>query len=492
VNRSIRRAGLGIVILFLALVAQLTYLQVFRAKSLADDPRNVRSILRDLNRPRGPILTSEGDFVAVSRKTTGEITQQRTYPLGSLFAQITGFQSPVFGTTGAEASYNSDLTGRTLRLQMKDLTQAIVGRDVTGTVVLSISRKAQQAAADALGGRHGSVVVLDVHTGAIVAMYSNPSFDPNPLASHDAKKAIGYRALLDANPDHPERARTYRDIFPPGSTMKIITTAIALDSGKYTPTSRFPYLTELPLPLTNRTIQNFGGERCGGTLFESFVVSCNTTYAAIGLGLGEQLAAGVEPFGMNVTPPALDLDPGLVPSHGPERGTFKTQAPLFAYAAIGQGPTAVTPLLIAQTAQAVANGGVMLVPHVGDVVRDDQGRVVQRIRPHAYHRVMTPQTALEITQMMIAVVQRGTGTAAQIPGITVAGKTGTAQVPGQAPHAWFAAFAPAENPVYAIAVLVEHGGDLGSEATGGRVAAPIAKQVLQTLLSGTSTGSSHP
>src|SRR5262249_40243115 len=152
--------------------------------------------------------------------------------------------------------------------------------------------------------------------------------------------------------------------------------------------STFPVLDKLSLPLTNSTISNFGGEHCGGTLFESFVSSCNTTFAAIGLRLGERLAVGVEPFGVNVEPAGLDLSPGLVKSLGPERGTFKTEAPRFAQAAIGQGPVAVTPVLIAMTAAAVANGGVMLVPHVGDVVRDDQGRIVERVPTRTYHRVM--------------------------------------------------------------------------------------------------------
>jgi peptidoglycan glycosyltransferase len=491
VNSAIRKTGIGVILLFVALVGQLTYLQVLHAKALKDDPRNIRAFVRDINRPRGPIVTSEGDFVAVSRKTPGrEFTQQRLYPLGPLFAQVSGYQSIVFGNTGVEATYNDALVGRNVELSVRHAADLLAGRDVTGTVVLSLSRRAQQAAADALGGRKGSVVVLDVRSGAVVALYSNPTYDPNVLAGHDAQKVIDTRTFLSSLPDKPEVARAYREIYPSGSTMKIITAAIALDSGRFTPESAFPQRTELDLPLTNRTIENFGGERCGGTLFESFVESCNTTFADIGLQLGEQLAEGVRRFGMNEAAPGLDLRPGLVRSQGPAVGAFRAEAPLFAQAAIGQGPVAVTPMFVALAAQAVANDGTMLVPHVVQEVRDAQGREIERVRTRTYRRVMTAPTAEAVKQMMIGVVNgpHGTGSAARIPGVLVAGKTGTAQVPGQAPHAWFAAFAPADNPVYAIAVLVEHGGNLGSEATGGRVAAPVARQVLETLLTGSSSG----
>jgi peptidoglycan glycosyltransferase len=175
----------------------------------------------------------------------------------------------------------------------------------------------------------------------------------------------------------------------------------------------------------------------------------------------------------------------VVPSVGPKRGTFKDNQPLFAQAAIGQNQIEVTPLQMAMVAAAVANHGTMMVPHVVSQVRDANNRTVKRIRPQVYRDAMRPDTAATLTRYMVDVVQRGTGTAAQIPGVQVAGKTGTAQVQGQAPHAWFIAFAPAENPVYAVAVLVEHGGDLGNEATGGRVAAPIAAQMLRVLLTST-------
>jgi len=347
-----------------------------------------------------------------------------------------------------------------------------------------MSNKAQKAAADALGGRRGTVVVLDVQTGGIVAAYSNPTFDPNGLASHDVKKAQRIRTLYLLDPTQPLLARSWREVYPPGSTFKTVTASIAIQ-GNVDVTKQFPFLTELPLPQTVRTLKNFGGERCGGSLLEGFVVSCNTTFGQVGLDLGEQFATGIKRFTINGPTPRSDLDPQIAPSTGPKEGTFQNDKPSFAQGAIGQRDVFVTPLEMALAAESVATGGVMLEPHVMDRVEDPDGKVVGRYGTRQAIRTMDPATANTMRDFMIQVVERGTGTAAQIPGVQVAGKTGTAQtVVGQNPHAWFIAFAPANQPRYAIAVIVEHGGDAGSEATGGRVAAPIAKQVLETLLNG--------
>jgi peptidoglycan glycosyltransferase len=486
VTRPIRRVGFGVILLFVALAGQLSYLQLVRAEKLENDPRNVRNFLRDINRERGPVVTADGEVVAFSEPLTrgGDFRFQRRYPLGDRFAHVSGYQSVVFGNTGVENSYNDELIGRTIELvlQPRNILDQLGRGNVTGTLVLSLSRSAQDAAAAGLAGRDGSVVVLDVRSGAVVAMYSNPTYDPNLLAGHTVDDVVAIRRVFDNSPKNPELARAYREVYPPGSTFKVVTAAIALDAGLFTPDSTFPSIDELTLPLTTETLENFGGATCGGTLFESFVVSCNTTFGAVGLGLGETFAEGLERFGINTPPPPLDLRPGAVRSIGPQPGTFRQEQPLFAQAAIGQGAIAVTPLEMALVAQAVANGGVMMVPHVGAQIRDPDGRVIDRIAPGEWRRAMSPQTSAILTEMMRAVVERGTGTAAQIPGVPVAGKTGTAQVPGRDPHAWFIGFAPADNPVYAIAVLVENGGDLGSEATGGRVAAPIARDVLTTLL----------
>jgi peptidoglycan glycosyltransferase len=504
VNTTIRRVGIGVMVLFVGLIAQLTYLQIVRANSLKNDPNNVRVFLRDYSRPRGLIVTSDGAVLARSVKTNDDLKQVRVYPADTakLFAHVVGYQSVNLGNTGVEAQYNDQLVGRDFHITINNLSDFFSGKDTRGNVVLSMTLKAQQLAANALGGQRGSVVVLDVKTGAIVATYSNPTFDPNPLASHNTTLASNTFQLLNSDPTKPALARAWREIYAPGSTFKVVTSGIGLENElvphppspagppyRLTPDSpSYPVLRELPLPQSTRSLHNFGNESCGGTLAMSFRVSCNTTFAQIGLDEGEKFAAGIQNYGVSTAPPNTDLRPDVVRSIGPAVGSFRDNQALFAQSAIGQGTVAVTPLAMAMVAQAVANGGKMMTPHVLDHVENQDGEPVPGTAfvPHGYRDSMTRETAATLRGLMIDVVQNGTGTRAQIPGVTVAGKTGTAQVQGQQAHAWFVGFAPAEAPRYAIAVLVENGGDAsqGDNATGGRIAAPIAAQVLGGLLAG--------
>lgn len=492
-NRAIRRVGFAVTVLILALVAQLTYLQVVEADRLERDPRNVRAQIRDFSRPRGQIVTADGQIVAQSVKVDDEFEYQREYPLGSLFGHVSGYQSFTLGNTGVENVYNDVLIGRDARLQvgsLRNISDLFSGKQTIGNVVLTISAAAQQAARDALGDRRGSVVALDPRTGAVLAMYSNPSFDPQPLASHEATEVDAAFAALNADPTNPALARAWRETYPPGSTFKVVTTSIGLETGTTTPETEYPTLEELDLPLTNTTISNFGGSSCGGTLVQSFVASCNTTFAKIGLDLGEKFPPGNSQFGISSVPP-LDENPRAVPSQGPQAGTFATEAPQFALAGIGQGPVTVTPLQMALVAAAVANGGVIAAPHVLGSVTDVDAEVIRTADTEPWTTAMPPGVAATVGDMMRSVVndRNGTGRAAAIDGVTVAGKTGTAQNDDaqgnrRAPHAWFIAFAPVEAPRVAIAVIVENGGTpgAGDEVTGGRVAAPIAKTMIQVLL----------
>lgn len=488
-NHAIRKVGIVIVLLFVAIAAQLTYLQLVRATSLDKDPNNIRVTTRDLTQNRGDIVSEDGSVLARSVPVKDQYKYQREYPLAGLFSGVVGYQSITLGNAGVESVYNSELLGRDVKLQTQSLADLLNSHNPTGTVVLTLSRTAQQAAATALRGRRGSVVVLDVKTGGVVAMFSNPNYDPNPLASHHTVAAVKYSASLNANPTKPNLLRAYRERYPAGSTFKVLTTAVALDDGVVNPQTMFPELTNLTPPQSNKPLANFGNERCGGTLTQSFTVSCNTTFARIGLTLGDRLAQGITAFGINEPPPPIDL-PDPASSIGPVNGTFKNNMPFFALGAIGQGDVAVTPLQMALVAESVADDGEMMVPHVLDEVRASDGTVVRRYDPKVWRTAMTPGTASILNQFMRNVVAdpNGTGTAARIPGITVAGKTGTAEAPPGPPHAWFIAFAPAEAPRYAIAVIVEHGGDQGSEATGGRVAAPVAAEVLTSLLKGPASG----
>ena len=482
-NAPIRKVGFGLIAMLLALIAQLTYVQVVRAEQLTADPQNFRVSERDFARSRGKILTADGVVLAESIPTDDLLKFQRVYAHGDTYAHITGYQSLLYGSTGVERVYDDALLGKTIQITVGNV-DALFERDPTLDVRLTVQSAAQEAAKNALAGRRGSVVVLDTQTGGIVAMYSNPSYDPNRIASHNDTKARSAFNELVADDTNPMQNKSTREIYPPGSTFKVVTTAIALDKGIVTPETPFPKLSSLRLPLSDRTLSNFGGSTCGGPLREAFRQSCNTVFAQMGLDLGEDLATGGERFGLNSSGPPLDDSPRPVGSIGALPGTFKSKQPQFALDAIGQGDTATTPLEMALVAQAVATGGNMLVPHFLARIEDPK-----RPNPSApsqgskvWRSVMTPTTAAQINEMMQSVVRDGTGTAAQIPGIVVAGKTGTAQTrKGASPHAWFIGFAPAAAPRYAIAVLVENGGGAGDNATGGRVAAPIAREVLRNI-----------
>jgi peptidoglycan glycosyltransferase len=483
VNHAIRRVGIATVVLVLVLVGQLTYLQVFHADSLADDPRNVRAAIRDFSRARGEILTADGEVVARSVETDDELKFQREYPFGATFAQISGYQSFVFGNTGVEKTYNDDLVGRNAELQLRNIGDVLIGKETTGNVVLAVRADLQRLAGELLADRKGSIVAIDPKTGGILAMFSNPAYDPTPFAGHDTEAVTAYGELLQADPNKPDLPRAYREIYPPGSTFKVVTATVGLETGITTPEAPYPSVTNIPLPLSNSTLANFGGDPCGGTLVESFRRSCNTTFAKIGLDLGEQFPPGMAKFGIYATPP-LDVAPGAVASQGPQPGTFATDAPRFALAGIGQGDVFTTPLQMALVAAAIANNGVVMEPHVAVQITDQDDNVIRRISPRAWMTATDPNTAATVRDMMIQVVRSGTGTNAQIEGIDVAGKTGTAQNELGDPHAWFIGFAPADTPQIAVAVIIEGGeqGDPGSEATGGVISAPIAQQMMRRVL----------
>ncbi len=481
-NRPIRRVGYTIIVLMLLLVGQLTYLQVVDANHLANDPRNVRKTLRQYNRARGEILTADGQIVAESVPTTGDFKYQRKYPLGDLFAQVSGYQSfaGLVGNTGVESSYDKVLTGQDLGLQFNDISGLVSGKSDTNNVVLSLAQSTQQAAKDALGDQKGSVVALDVKTGAVKAMWSNPSYDPNFLAAQNSQVVQAAFNLINSDEaGDPALQRAYREIYAPGSTFKVVTTKSALELGIATPDRPFDFSNGFEIPGTSTILRNFGGETCGGTLTESLTISCNATFAQLGYEMGPAFVPQMDQCGIHSAIP-IDLDPKSAVSQGPTQESDKAR---FALAGIGQGDVAVSPLQMAVIAAAVANGGTIMEPHVAQEIQDSEGKTIETFEPKAWQSCMSPQTAAAVNLMMQSVVREGSGTEAQIDGVTVAGKTGTAQVEGKLPTVWFIAFAPADNPQYAVAVVVPNGGSNNDpEVTGGRVAAPIARQVLLNLL----------
>jgi penicillin-binding protein A len=491
VNTAIRNVGLVIMALFILLVAQVTYLQVGRAHQLATAPGNRRNLFANLRRDRGPIVTADGVTVAFSKPTDDDYKHQRVYPADTaqLFADVVGYVSIQQGSAGVERAYAAQLEGRTFSFNLHSLADLATNQQPVGTVVLTLSKLAQGTAAFALSGKRGSVVVLDVQTGGVLAAYSNPTYDPNQLAVHSTKMAENAYSILTKDPTNPMLQRAWRELYPPGSTFKTVTASIALQNNVDVNT-QFPPVDHIILPQTNNVpLYNFGHEVCGGSLLDGFIVSCNTTFAKVGQHLGELLATGAQKFGVQTAPPkqpGSGIDPPIVQSTGPVPGTFAQNVPKFMQDAIGQNEVFVPPMQMALVAEGIANRGAILEPRFVDCVLDPDNKVVERVGVQQYKRAIDPPTADLMKSYMLAVVNdpRGTGTAAQIPGVQVAGKTGTAETTnGAKPHAWFIAFAPADHPKYAVAVLVEHGGDNAAESTGGRVAAPIAKQILQTLLS---------
>lgn len=482
-NKQIRRLGVGLLACYVVLFVQLNVLQLVRADSYNANPLNTRQVVRDFSRPRGVIQTADGVILAQSLPVDDRYQFQREYPTGDLFAGITGYFAFNFGSDGVERSYNDVLAGRTDAQRVFTWRSLFEDVITTADVTVSLRADAQQVARDQLGDRPGTVVALDPRDGAILAAWSFPSYDPNPLASHDFEAAeVARQALLDA-PGNPLSPAFYRERYFPGSTFKVVTASAGLESGQVTPESpSYPVTTSYTPPLTTKPIQNFGGAACGGTLFNILRVSCNTAFAQMGVDLGpEVMVSEAQAYGFNAKPP-IDL-PAPASSFFPPVSFFFQNTPALAQSAIGQNDVQATPLEMAMVASAVANRGVIQQPHVMQEVRNSDGDVIDRGAARFWQRPLSEANAQIMRDAMIEVVQRGTATRMQIPGILVGGKTGTAQLGTDPPrsHAWVIGFAPADNPRVAIAVVVL-GQEGASEQTGGRVAAPIAKAVMETIL----------
>ncbi|MBK5227282.1 MAG: penicillin-binding protein 2 [Actinobacteria bacterium] len=480
-ERQIRRVGIGLIALFLAVFVQLNYVQIFAANDIANNGANVRALIKKYSVKRGSIVTSDGVEIAKSVATNGKYKYKRTYPEGELYAHITGYLPFAGEATGIEAAYDDDLIGEGGTLSMQDIQDRLLGSGERGDdVILSIDSRLQEAARDALGDNVGAIVALDPQTGEIRALYSNPTFDPNPIASFDAGAAEDYYQSLDPNSGtSPLVSVATSRTFPPGSTFKVLTASAALESGRYQPDSTFDDPDEIDLPLTDQTLTNYSHQSCTGTgeidLFTALRISCDTTFAMIGLKIPDDIREMAERMGFNEP---LPLETGTAPS------TFPTieddEEPLRAYAGIGQGDVAATTLQMAIVAATIANDGEVPKPRLLHQIIDASAGVVNEPEPETLGQAMSATSAAEVTDMMVAVVDSGTGTNAQITGVEVAGKTGTAQsAEGANPHAWFISFAPADDPQLVVAVFVQNGGSFGAEATGALVAAPMAKAVLE-------------
>jgi peptidoglycan glycosyltransferase len=491
-NRQIARLALIGLALIAALIVATTYWQTWAAAGLADRQDNEIQRVAQFSIKRGLIRAADGEILATNRRkrVNGQTLYFRRYPKGSLFADIVGYSTQSRSRAGLEASENDFLTGSNTNLKtiLDKTLDRIRGATIKGNDLwLTVRPRAQRVAMQQLAGKCGAAVALDPRTGAVLAMATQPTYNPNLVESNFA--AIS-RVRAPCSPASPLLNRATNGLFSPGSSFKPVTATAALDSGRYTINSTFVdkgYCIEYGKRVNNFADQG-GVESFGPVNFlQALEHSINAVFCEVGKAIGARsILNAAKRFGF-YKPPPLETPgneraaSGLY-SHG---RLFDPKNPQFAVdpgrLAFGQERMLVTPLQMAMVAAAVGNHGVIMRPHVVDRVTAPDGGVVTRTRPHKYKRAMKTSTAAALNQMMQAVVTGGTGTAAQIPGVKVAGKTGTAETGGPLNTTWFIAFAPANAPRVAVAVVLQN-----QTGAGGTTAAPIAKTIMEALLAGRS------
>lgn len=485
-NKPIRALAVVFGLLFFALLVGINHLQVVQANDLNAKPDNRRVIDEEFSRERGAILVA-GEPIAESVPTDSAWEFQRRYPEGALYSDITGFFSYVYGREGIEQTYNSVLSGNDDRLFVNRLVDLVSNKKPQGgSVELTINPAAQRAAAAGLADlgskRMGAVVAIEPETGAILAMSSQPSYDPNLLASHDLTAVQDAWKKLNEDPKTPLLNRSTRSALPPGSTFKLVTAAAALEDMGLKPDDDVKGGRELTFPGINYTLKNSGGGSCGGneiSFEQALSISCNVSFGWLGLEVGQESLAGkAEQFGFGKKP---FTDLGSYASSFTAEDT-ELEDPQLAQSAIGQFEVRATPLQMAMVAAGIANDGIVMEPQLARTLRAPNLQVLEQIEPEPFEEAMKPADAHDLTDMMVTTVDRGTGRPAAIPGVKVAGKTGTAQsAPDRPAYAWFVGFAPANNPKVAVAVLVESTRDTGDIA-GGRLGGPIARAVMEAAL----------
>lgn len=482
-NRAIRRLAVAAIVLMLALLANATYIHAFKADELNGRNDNRRTRDEQFSVNRGPILVA-GQPVAQSKPSNDKYVYQRTYSTGEQYAHVTGFYSYLFGRSGIEQTENSQLNGTDPSLAFRRVIDVVTGKRQQGaSVSLTLNAKAQKAAYDGLRSKdfHGAVVALRPSTGEVLASVSTPSYDPNDLASHDLNKVNETWQRLLKDEEQPLLNRAERQTYPPGSTFKLVTLAAALSTGRYNPNSQVDSPARLDLPQTSADLTNHDGRNCGGsdkaTLTIALRNSCNTSFGKLGLEIGgDAIRDQAERFGFGERQLA---ELSGVASQFPA----DLNPPQTAQSAIGQFDVRATPLQMAMVAAGIANQGKVMKPYLVASVRTPDLKTVEQTKPEALHQAVSGDVANQITAMMVDVVDNGTGSPARIRDVKVAGKTGTAQTsPERPPFAWFVSFAPADDPQVAVAVVIEKAGVERSDIAGGRLAGPIARDVIEAVL----------
>ncbi|MEW5705626.1 MAG: penicillin-binding transpeptidase domain-containing protein [Actinomycetota bacterium] len=447
---------------FISLVINLTYLQFIAASSLTAKPENIRPILYEKRIERGKIISSDGVVLATSNKVSDGY--ERFYPEGETVSHITGFYSQKYGRSGLELIYDEYLSGQTRVSSISDYIKRLLGKEVPGNdLTLTINTDIQRAAMKALGNRKGAAVVLNPKTGAVLALASQPTYNPNDI--DDNWKTIS------TNSDGAMLNRALQGRFTPGSSFKVVTASAAIEENLVSTDTVFS--APARLSVYGGKVSNYGGKDYGkATVEDAFSQSINTVFAQIGLKLGgAKLVDYAKAFGLNISIPFdLPTSEGWIPAAS---DMDKLEV---AWTAVGQGRTLVTPLNMALICSAIANDGKLMRPYLVEKISEHNGNTIFKHRPSLWRQPISKDTAVVIKLFMEKTVDMGTGTRARIGSIRVAGKTGTAEVSNKEPHAWFVGFAPVEDPQVAVAVIIENGG------SGGRVAAPIAREILATAL----------
>jgi len=486
-NTPLRRVAMAVMVMVVALLANATYVQVIKADDLRADPRNSRVLLDEYSRLEGQILASVR-VLAAYVATEDRYRSLREYPNPYPYAPVTGFYSMQYGSAGLERTEDPILNGSDNRLFSQRFFDLVSGRDPRGgNVVTTLNPAMQQVAYDQLTskGYTGSVVAIEPSTGRILTMVSTPSYDPNLLASHDGAETTKAWDELNADPNDPLVNRAISQTYPPGSTFKVLTTAAALGNGA-TPDDQLTAAPQITLPGTSTTLENYNGSTCGpnptASLRDAFARSCNTAFVELGIKDGaDAIKDEASAFGIGPNTPAIPL-----PVADSTVGDISDDAAL-GQTSIGQRDVAVTPLENAVIAATVANGGVRMQPNLISQLQAPDLTDLSTPSPVSMGQAISPAVAATLTDLMIG-SENFTGGDGKIPGVQIASKTGTAEHgvnPRETPpHAWYIAFAPAQNPTVAVAVIVENGGDRGLAATGGSVAAPIGRAVIAAGIQG--------
>lgn len=490
-NAAIRKVAVAAMIMVVALLLQLTWVQVFRADELRADSRNTRMLLDEYSRQRGQI-TAGGRVLAMSQPTDGRFEFARTYPTDpAAFGPTVGYYSLQFATSGVEHSQDAFLNGSDSRLLSQRISGLISGRTPQGgNVELSMDPAAQTVAYEALqrgaglGPVVGSVAAVRPSTGEVLTLASSPSFDPNALSSHDQNVRSAAMQQIEQNSDRPLLNHATQQSLPPGSTMKVITTAAALEAGM-TPQTPVSGADRTLLPGTSTYLENYAGQSCGGntvSLRTAFELSCNVPFVEMSQEIGaEAFTEMSEKFGVDGTAP----EEFAVPVAPSGLGEMEDDAQL-AMSSIGQSDVRMTTLQNAMVAATVSNGGVRMEPQLVKSLLAPDLSVVEGFTPEDAGRALTDEQAGTLTELMVGAEANAAGSGGSIPGVTIASKTGTAEHgvdSGESiPYTWYIAFVPGQD--LAVSVAIESGPGITRDTVGATYAAPIGREVLGALLGG--------